>query len=219
MIMRRTLAAVLGGTALILATSCQGSPQASEATTAEIVESVPMPVPEGATLAADFTLSDTAGEQHQLFEYLDADKTVVLEWFNPQCPVSRRYHTPERIMAAAYDEVSGDDLVWLAINSGAPGNQGHGLELNVQAITDWEISYPLLIDESGDVGRAFGAKTTPHMFVIRPDRVIAYDGAIDDSGGRGPANENLVVSAVTACRNGELPTNSRNRAFGCSVKY
>ncbi len=217
--MRQTLTAVLGITALLLATGCQGAPQPSDGAADEIVEVVALPLPDDATLAADFTLTDTTGEEHQLFDYLDANKTVVLEWFNPECPVSRRYHSPERVMAAAYSEVLDDDLVWLAINSGAPGNQGHGLELNRQAINDWEIAYPVLIDESGDVGRAFGAKTTPHMFVIRPDRVIAYDGAIDDSGGRGEASENLVVSAVAACRRGELPENGRTRAFGCSVKY
>ena len=217
--MRQTLTAALCVTTLFLATGCQGSTQASDGAAAERVAAAPLPLPDGATLAADFTLTDTAGEEHRLFEYLDANKTVVLEWFNPECPVSRRYHTPERVMAAAYAELLDDDLVWLAINSGAPGNQGHGLELNSQAISDWDIAYPVLIDESGDVGRAFGAKTTPHMFVIRPDRVIAYDGAIDDSGGRGAANENLVMSAVAACRAGELPENGRTRAFGCSVKY
>lgn len=217
--MRLPTIATLGCAALLVATACQGSLQAEDPSTVAAVDITPLPVPVGATLAGDFTLTDTAGEQHQLFEYLDADKTVVLEWFNPQCPVSRRYHSPERVMAAAYDALAESDLVWLAINSGAPGNQGHGLDINRQAIIDWEIGYPVLLDESGEVGRAFGAKTTPHMFVVRPDRVIAYDGAIDDSGGRGTATENLVVSAVTACRLGRLPENSRNRAFGCSVKY
>jgi len=217
--MRQTLTSVLAVTTVLLTVACQGSPQASDDAPVEMGEASLLPMPADAILAADFTLTDTAGEEHQLFEYLDANKTVVLEWFNPQCPVSRRYHTPERVMAAAYGELQGDDLVWLAINSGAPGKQGHGLDLNSQAITDWEIPYPVLIDESGDVGRAFGAKTTPHMYVIRPDRLIAYDGAIDDSGGRGEAAENLVVSAVTACRKGELPETGRSRAFGCSVKY
>ncbi|MFT7464432.1 MAG: peroxiredoxin [Pseudohongiellaceae bacterium] len=217
--MKNPIIHVLGCTAILLASGCKGSLQEEAPASVEVSEMAGVSIPDGAVMAADFTLTDTDGQEHQLFEYLDADKTVVLEWFNPQCPVSRRYHSPERVMAAAHDEIAGDDIVWLAINSGAEGNQGHGLDVNRQAISDWAISYPVLIDESGTVGHAFGAKTTPHMFVIRPDRVIAYDGAIDDSAGQGAGNENLVVSAVSACRMGEMPANSRNRAFGCSVKY
>jgi len=217
--MKSPLTAALIAATFLCSTGCQGYVQGDDKATVEATIAMPENVPEGAVLATDFTLTDTQGEQHRLSDYLDADKTVVLEWFNPQCPVTRRYHTPERKMAETAAQIAGDDLVWLAINSGAPGKQGHGLKLNQKAIADWDIDYPLLLDESGDVGHAYSAKTTPHMFVIRPDRVIAYDGAIDDSGGRGPASENLVVSAVAACRAGRMPENSKNRSFGCSVKF
>jgi peroxiredoxin len=215
------MTAALTAATLLCSSGCQGYVQADDKATvdATVATAEAVPVPEGAIVASDFTLTDTNGKQHRLQDYLDADKTVVLEWFNPQCPVSKRYHSPERKMAATAAQIAGDDVVWLAINSGAPGNQGHGLPVNQGAIQDWAIEYPVLIDESGEVGHAYAAKTTPHMFVIRPDGVIAYDGAIDDSGGHGEAGENLVVSAVTACRAGNMPANSKNRPFGCSVKY
>lgn len=199
---------------------CRGS---LEAEAAAEVQTSAAPAPtrvlaEGATLAADFTLTDTAGNEHTLSDYLADGKTVVLEWFNPDCPVSRRYHSPTRSMAATYEALKTDDLVWLAINSGAPGKQGHGQERNAQAVADWQIPYPVLLDESGEVGKAYRAKTTPHMYVITPNQALIYQGAIDDSnsGGQGV---NYVQAALTARRAGLPVAFAKTEAFGCSVKY
>lgn len=167
----------------------------------------------------DFTLSDLEGNEHTLSDYLADGKTVVLEWFNPGCPVTRRYHTPNRRMAATYESIASDDLVWLAINSGGPGKQGHGLEANATAHADWDVLYPILIDESGEVGRAYGAATTPHMYVLTPDGTIAYQGGIDDSNGRGEPQLNYVEAALADLRAGRPVEHAMTKPFGCSVKY
>jgi peroxiredoxin len=169
--------------------------------------------------ATDFTLTDTFGNEHHLHDLLADGKTVVLEWFNPDCPVSRAYHHGDRDMASVYAQVKGPDLVWLAINSGAEGKQGAGLERNQRAVREYQIPYPVLMDPTGKVGKAYGAATTPHMFVIAPDGSILYDGAIDDSAGRGEASKNYVVLAVKEHSAGRAITTPRTRPFGCGVKY
>lgn len=130
--------------------------------------------------APDFTLKDTAGKTHTLNSYLAEGKTVVLEWFNPDCPFVKRHHQALKTMERTYAENRGKGVVWLAINSGAPGNQGAGLERNTQARKEFGIEYPVLLDESGSVGRMYGAKTTPAMYVIGKDGLVLYAGAIDD---------------------------------------
>jgi peroxiredoxin len=173
--------------------------------------------------APDFELTDTTGKTHKLSDY--AGKIVVLEWFNPECPIAKRYHDPEaRGYDAAHDmratfEKLGDDIVWLAINSGAPGNQGAGLEKNQAAIEAFGIPYPVLLDESGDVGRAYQAETTPHMYVITAEGVLAYAGAIDNGNSRANGDENYVVEAVAAVRAGRPCDPAQTAPFGCSVKY
>ena len=169
----------------------------------------------------DFTLTDTAGNSHTLSEYVSDGKTVVLEWFNPDCPFVKRYHatTPDQ-MAGVYEKVGAEaDVVWLAINSGAEGKQGAGLERNTQAAADWKLPYPVLLDMDGTVGQAYGAKTTPHMFIITSKGVLAYEGAIDDSAGRGEAGTNYVVQAFGELSAGKPVSVAKSKPFGCSVKY
>ena len=173
--------------------------------------------------APDFELTDTTGTTHKLSDY--AGKIVVLEWFNPGCPVTQQYHNPasksfiaDRGMAATFEQL-GDSVVWLAINSGAPGNQGHGVELNSSAIQDFSIKYPVLMDESGSVGRAYEAETTPHMYVIAEDGVLLYNGAIDNGSTRGTGDKNFVVEAIAAIREGRPCSPAQTAPFGCSVKY
>ncbi|MCB9898956.1 MAG: redoxin family protein [Planctomycetes bacterium] len=168
--------------------------------------------------APDFTLRATDGSEYTLSKELAAGKTVVLEWFNPDCPVSKAYHQPERRMNATYSEVPAN-VVWFAINSGGAGKQGAGLERNQRAVTEYEIPYPVLLDESGAVGRAYGAKTTPHMIVVAPPGVIAYDGAIDDGGPGQQATTNYVLAALTDLAAGRDVATPKTKPFGCSVKY
>lgn len=128
--------------------------------------------------APTFSLPDVEGNTINLADY--AGKTVVLEWFNPDCPFVKYAHDqagPLRTMA----KDRGDAIVWLAINSGAPGKQGAGAERNREAKTEYAIEHPILLDEAGTVGRAYGATNTPHMFVIDPSGKLVYAGALDNA--------------------------------------
>ena len=172
------------------------------------------------TKAPDFTLRDTEGSSYTLSQVIAAGKTVVLEWFNPDCPFIKRHHLQNKDMTRLYDQYKEQGVVWFAINSGAPGAQGAGAERNAKAKADYQIDYPILLDESGEVGLAYGAKTTPHMFVIRKDGVLVYSGAIDDDP-RGTKTDriNYVQAAVTACTAGGDVATSQTKSYGCSVKY
>jgi len=169
--------------------------------------------------APDFTLKDTAGKEIHLADLTKAGKIVVLEWFNPDCPVSQAYHTKDMVMRKLSEELAAKGVVWLAVNSGAPGNQGAGLERNQKALEEFSIGYPVLLDESGKVGRLYGAKTTPHMYVIGKDGKLQYAGAIDDSSGKGEAKTNYVRDAVGSLLAGKDVAVKESKSFGCSVKY
>ena len=188
--------------------------QAAPAKTATTMEAVEL------TTAPDFTLKDTEGKSHTLSEYTKAGKVVVLEWFNPECPFVKKHHVNNKTMANAYQAAAKNGVVWLAINSGAPGKQGAGLERNVKAKTEYGISYPLLLDEAGTVGRAYGAKTTPHMYVIAKDGSVAYAGAIDNNPAADKLGDtNYVNAALTALAAAKPVAETRTKSYGCSVKY
>ena len=176
--------------------------------------------------APDFELTDTAGNTHRLSDYVTDGKIVVLEWFNPDCPIVKHYHdsgagnfVAGRSMGATYKSLAGDDLVWLAINSGAPGKQGAGLERNQQALPAYNINYAVLLDESGDVGKTYGATNTPHMFVVGQSGDLIYNGAIDNGTVRATGDENYVIKAVQAIRDGQPCEPAETPPFGCGVKY
>lgn len=171
------------------------------------------------TMAPDFTLQDTEGKTYRLAELTGSHKYVVLEWFNPDCPFVKKHHEKNKTMATTYKKEAGEDLVWLAINSGAAGKQGNGVERNRKAREDYGIAYPVLLDESGAVGRAYGAKTTPTMFVI-VDGKIVYDGAIDDNPTPGTLGQtNYVAAALDAVKAGKPVEVAETKSYGCSVKY
>jgi len=170
--------------------------------------------------APGFTLMDTEGAEYILQTYLDDGKTVVLEWFNPDCPFIKKHHANHRTMNETFAAVKDEGVVWLAINSGAKGNQGNGLERNQKAVKEYEMPFPVLIDESGEVGRAYGAKTTPHMFIITPEGVVAYNGAIDDDRSASKLGEtNYVAAALKEMAAGKKITTAETQPYGCSVKY
>jgi peroxiredoxin len=129
--------------------------------------------------APAFTLPSVAGESISLADY--AGKTVVLEWFNPDCPFVKYAHGEGGPLASLGNEQSKAGVVWLAINSSAPGKQGAGVERNKQAQMEWKLEHPILIDEDGKVGRSYGAQTTPHMFVVDPSGKLIYAGALDNA--------------------------------------
>jgi hypothetical protein len=143
-----------------------------------------------------------------------------LEWFNPDCPFVIRHHEREGTMSRLYKEYQSKDVVWLAVNSGAPGKQGYGQERNRAARKAFAMPYPLLLDESGRVGQLYGAKTTPHMFIIRGDGTLVYAGGIDDDPRGSKANRvNHVETALKQHVNGAAVHPAQTDAYGCSVKY
>ena len=172
--------------------------------------------------APDFTLSDTEGHP---FHLADAKgKTVVLEWFNPGCPFVRASHTKGSLRDAAKRH-SAEGVVWLGVNSAAPGNQGYGAEATREGKNKYGLDHPILLDESGDVGHAFGATNTPHLFVIDASGTLVYRGAVDnspDGEGESPTDGKLVsyvdaaLSDLAAGRPVAVPS---TKAYGCSVKY
>ncbi len=212
-----TLLSALGAAALLLAglatTPATAQPSKSSQTKLVVGEEVP-----------DFTLTDTEGKEHTLSDLLEEKKVVVLEWFNPGCPFVVRQHSqkssPMKEAYQAHQDNKEQSVAWFAINSGAPGKQGHGAELNQKKREEWKIDYPVLLDESGEVGRAYGAKTTPHMYVIAADGKLLYQGAIDnDARGRAKEVSNYVLDALKAHFADEEIETTVTRPYGCGVKY
>jgi peroxiredoxin len=172
--------------------------------------------------APNFTLVDTNGKTFVLAEALKQPgvKAVVLEWFNPECPFVKKSHQANHTMQETYAKFSDKGVLWVAINSAAPGKEGGGVDRNKKAIADYGIKYPVLIDEKGEVGHAYGAKTTPQMFVIAADGTLIYAGAIDnDNSATKPGSINYVAVALGEFLNGSTVTTSETRSYGCSVKY
>ncbi len=167
--------------------------------------------------APNFTLVDTNGKEHTLSSF--QGKIVVIEWFNSECPFVKRQYEKYTTMKDTSSKF-GDKVVWIAINSGAPGKQGHGKDK--QAVESWKLTYPVLNDESGKVGRLYGAKTTPHMFVIDAKGVIQYAGAIDDDPSDSKSygeKVNFVAQALAELTAGKPVSTKETKPYGCSVKY
>lgn len=173
---------------------------------------------EDAPPAPDFELTDHNGQTVRLSDY--QGRIVVLEWFNEECPFVQRHHKDGRnTMVSLADRYAQHDVVWLAINS-----TNHAtVDSNKKIAAKWEIPYPILDDSAGDIGRAYGARTTPHMFVIDPAGRIVYAGAIDDKRSANPADartaKNHVRAALTETLAGKPVTTASTTPYGCSVKY
>lgn len=172
--------------------------------------------------APDFTLKDVDGKTVKLSDY--KGKTVVLEWFNPECPYVKKSHTVGSLVDTAKKQTD-KGIVWLAINSGAAGKQGTGAEKNKASSKDFKMGHPVLLDESGTTGKAYGATNTPHMFVIDATGKLAYQGAIDnspDGEGKSPSDGklvNYVDAALEDLAAKRTVKTSDTKAYGCSVKY
>jgi peroxiredoxin len=172
--------------------------------------------------APDFELPDLDGKLVKLSSL--RGKTVVLEWFNPGCPFVKASHTKGSLVNTATRSESAG-VIWLAINSGALGKQGHGVEENRAARAAFGLSHPILRDESGKVGRAYGAARTPQLFVIDAKGVLVYRGAIDnspDGEGDSPTGGKLTnyVENALADLSASRPVGvAETEPYGCSVKY
>jgi peroxiredoxin len=172
--------------------------------------------------APEFTLKDLDGKDVSLASF--RGKTVVLEWFNPECPYVKKSHGKGSLVGTAKKHTDAG-VVWLAINSGGAGKQGHDPAVNQAAAKEWSLAHPILRDESGATGKAYGATNTPHMFVIDKAGTVIYAGAIDNSpDGEGGSPEggtliNYVDAAIADNAAGKPVAAPQTKAYGCSVKY
>ena len=172
--------------------------------------------------APDFSLPDAAGTRHSLSRY--AGKYVVLEWFNNGCPFIRKHYDSGN-MQRLQAESTGRGTVWLTIASSAPGKQGYLTPETAKRVAqeDGARHTALLLDPDGAIGRLYGAKTTPHMFVINPEGVVIYAGAIDDRPSTDSADipdaTNYVRQALDEALAGRAVTVASTHPYGCSVKY
>jgi peroxiredoxin len=172
--------------------------------------------------APAFTLTDTNGQEHSLADY--RGRTVVLEWLNYDCPFTRK-HYEGRNMQALQERYTGRGVVWLSLNTSAPGDEGNYPpdELNRRTAAHGGRQTALLVDPTGAVGRAYNALTTPHMFVISPEGEVAYNGAIDDQPSPNPATlegaRSYVSEALDAVLTGEPVALASTQPYGCSVHY
>ena len=172
--------------------------------------------------APDISVTDSNGKIHTVSQY--KGKTVVLEWFNPGCPFVVKHYGSGN-MQKLQEEFTGKGVVWLTIDSSAPFRQGHlnAEEANAK-MTEWKMKpTALLLDPKGKAGQTYGAKNTPHMFVINPDGKVIYQGAIDSKATTKaediPGSTNYVKVALDESMAGKPVTTASTRPYGCSVKY
>ena len=171
--------------------------------------------------APGFTLKTAQGEEVSLSDY--AGKTVVLEWLNPGCPFVRKFYSNSD-MGEFQEKAKEMGVVWLSINSTHPTHRDY---LTPKKSMNWAKEHDhaakWLMDPEGSVGKAYGAKTTPHMFIINPEGKVIYQGAIDSIRNADPSSipeaTNYVMEALQAVESGMDIPDSRTRPYGCSVKY
>jgi peroxiredoxin len=172
--------------------------------------------------APDFTLTDAGGAKRSLSDH--KGKYVVLEWVNHGCPFVKKHYDSGN-MQSLQKELTGKDVVWLSICSSAKGKQGHysAGEWKKVAQEKGMASTAVLLDEGGTVGKTYGAKTTPHMYVVNPEGVLIYKGAIDDRPTADAADvkgaHNYVRAAVEESMSGKKVAAANTTPYGCSVKY
>jgi peroxiredoxin len=172
--------------------------------------------------APDFSLPDTNGQSHQLSQY--KGKWVVLEWYQPDCPFVRKHYGSGN-MQGLQKEFTAKGVVWLSIDSSAPGQEGNypADKLNQIASSQGAARTALLLDPDGKVGHEYGAKTTPDMYIINPDGKLVYEGAIDNKPTTSVADlkvaTNYVKVALDDSMTGKSVPQTVTRPYGCSVKY
>jgi peroxiredoxin len=174
------------------------------------------------TNAPDFSVTDSKGKTQSVSQY--KGKYVVLEWFNPDCPFVKKHYGGGN-MQKLQEEFTGKGVVWLSIDSSAPGKEGHlTAEQANQKMTEWKTKQTaLLLDPDGKAGQTYGAKNTPHMFIINPEGKVIYEGAIDSKASANAADiansTNYVKVALEESMGGKPVTTANTKPYGCSVKY
>lgn len=184
-------------------------------TTAQAAASVGQPAPA-------FELKDASGKAVKLSDF--QGKHVVLEWTNPGCPFVVKHYGPQNMQSLQKDAAA-KDVVWLTVSSTAKSATDYLAPAALAAkYKDWgAASRALLMDDDGTVGRAYGAKTTPHMYVIDPKGTLVYAGGIDDKRSANPADipdaKNFVKAALAESLAGKPVSTPTATPYGCSVKY
>lgn len=172
--------------------------------------------------APDFTATDINGKEFKLSD--QKGKIVVLEWTNHECPFVVKHYSTKN-MQNTQKTATDKGVVWVSIVSSAPSKQGHmSAEDAVKLVTEQGANATTrIMDETGTIGKSYGAVTTPHMFVINAEGNLAYAGAIDDNASPDPATvegaKNLVLAAIDDLSNGRAVETSVTAPYGCGVKY
>jgi peroxiredoxin len=172
--------------------------------------------------APDFSVTDTKGIRHALAAY--RGRTVILEWTNHECPYTAKHYATGN-MQALQAAATSSGAVWLTVVSSRPRSQGYVEAAEADALTVSRNARPtgVVLDPRGELGRLYGASTTPHMFVVDASGVLVYMGAIDDRPSAGHASvkgaRNYVREALEAMAAGRPVTIASTRPYGCTVKY
>jgi peroxiredoxin len=172
--------------------------------------------------APEFTLTDIGGKQRSLSDF--KGKYVVLEWFNSECPFVQKHYESSN-MQSLQKKYGGKGVVWLTINStSSDSSQYRDPSRSAQIVSDWKInSAALMLDPDGKVGQTYGARTTPHMWVIDPQGKVIYAGGIDDKATYRTADvqsaRNFIAAALDESMAGKPVGVSAAAPYGCSVKY
>lgn len=172
--------------------------------------------------APEFTLTDSKGISHKLSDF--RGKLVVLEWLNHECPFVKKHYSGGN-MQKLQKEYTAKGVVWLSIISSAPGKQGYCTGPQAEANRKDQKASPtaVVLDPSGEVGQKYGAKTTPHIFIINPEGKVIYAGAIDSIRSANSADcakaDNYVRETLDAAMAGKPAPHPSTQPYGCGVKY
>lgn len=172
--------------------------------------------------APNFKLMDSNGKEHSLSDF--KDKIVVLEWINYECPFVKKHYN-SRNMQTLQEKYTKAGIVWLTICSSAESKQGNfsSDEINSRSKKHGAKFTAYLVDADGKVGKMYGAKTTPHMYIIDKTGKLVYAGGIDDKASTEIADiksaKNFVSSALDELLAGKNVSLQSSKPYGCSVKY
>jgi peroxiredoxin len=172
--------------------------------------------------APDFIATDSNGRTHTLSEF--AGKYVVLEWTNNGCPYTQKHYSSGN-MQNLQRQWTSRGVVWLTVISSAPGEQGYMTAAQENSYVQKASAAPtaVLLDPKGTLGHLYDAKTTPDMYVINPQGVLIYEGAIDDRASTDASDikgaKNYVDTALNEAMSGKQVATAATRSYGCSVKY
>jgi peroxiredoxin len=171
--------------------------------------------------APDFSVVDVDGKTQKLSDF--AGKTVVLEWTNHECPYVRKHYN-SATMQKLQKDMTKDGIVWLTVISSPPGEQGYADATTARNLTKTRDAAPsnVLLDPKGKMGRAYGAQTTPHMYIIDAKSTLVYAGAIDDKPSASSSSLNgaksYVRQAISELKAGKPVSEASTKSYGCSIK-